>query len=167
MIIKYTNFSNGVHSFKLSESVKKLNLEEMFFGDVDLDVKMDKSSHQIVLDCDLIVKCRFDCDRCGIETEKELNNHFQISYLFSKEKVETDEYNLKFLSPEEDKIDLHEDVFEYANLSVPLKKLCSEDCKGLCPRCGKDLNKSKCNCKTEPMNDVWAPLQALKGKFNN
>ena len=127
MIIKYTNFSNGVHEFRLSEPVKKLGLEEMFIGNVDLDVKMDKSSHQIVLDCDLTTSYKFNCDRCDNETVQELKNHFQISYMFAKEKMESDDFNFKVLSPEQDKIDLTEDVFEYAELSLPLKKLCSED----------------------------------------
>jgi uncharacterized protein len=167
MIIKYTNFSNGVHEFRLSETVKRLGLDEMFLGDADLDVKMDKSSHQIVLDCDLTVKIKFECDRCDNKTEQELKNHFQISYIFASEKIESDDFNLKILSPEEDKIDLREDVFEYAELSVPLKKLCNEDCKGLCSSCGKDLNTGPCSCEKMKDTDIWKPLQNLKEKFNN
>ncbi|MCX6168019.1 MAG: hypothetical protein NTX65_01665 [Ignavibacteriales bacterium] len=55
MIIKYTTFSDGIHNFQLSAPVKKLGLEELFFGNVEVDCKMDKSHHQIVLDCDLLV----------------------------------------------------------------------------------------------------------------
>lgn len=167
MIIKYTNFSNGVHNFRLTGPVKKLGLEEMFFGNVDLDVKMDKSSHQIVLDCDLTVSFKFNCDRCNTETLRELKNHFQISYMFSKEKMENEDYNFKIISPDQDKIDLTDDVFEYLNLAIPLKKLCNDECKGLCTRCGKDLNFGTCNCEIKPDNDIWAPLQKLKENFNN
>lgn len=167
MIIKYTNFSDGIHTFKMTKSAQKLGLEDLFFGDVEVDIKMDKSIHQIVLDCDLLVHAKIECDRCTEEVEKDYNIHFLLSYLFSKKPEQTDDLNLKILSLDQDKIDISKDVFEYAELSLPLKKLCKEDCKGLCLKCGKNLNYGSCDCTIEKNNDVWAPLQQLKEKFNN
>lgn len=192
MIIKYTNFLDGIHEFQFSEPVKNLRfpesarslrssagilrkspsdlrespsdlplLEAEFFGDVDVKCKMDKSAHQIVLDCDILVHSKMICDRCAIEYETNLTNHFQISYLFSQGIIDSDEYNVKYISPEEDKINIKNDVYEYVELSIPLKKLCKEDCKGLCPHCGKNLNEEKCNCKDEITHDVWEPLKKL------
>lgn len=167
MIIKYTNFSDGIHNFQLSEPVKNFGLEELFFGNVDVNCRMDKSPHQIVLACDLTVHSKLICDRCASEFETNLTSQFQISYLFSREKIESDDFNVKYLSPDQEKINIKEDVFEYAELSIPLKKLCMEECQGLCSHCGINLNELKCNCKNEIINDVWEPLQKLKGKFNN
>ncbi|MFA7228969.1 MAG: hypothetical protein WC061_08035, partial [Melioribacteraceae bacterium] len=67
MIIKYTNFSDGIHSFHISEPVKNLGLDELFNGNIEIDCKMDKAPHQIVLDCDLSVHSRLICDRCAVE----------------------------------------------------------------------------------------------------
>jgi len=167
MLIKYTNFSDGIHKFSLSAPVRNLGIEELFFGNAVVDCKMDKSPHQIVLDCDLLLHAKMICDRCAKEFKSKLTNHFQISYLFSRELHESDDYNLKYLSPEQDKINLKDDVYEYAKLCVPMKRLCRDDCKGLCPHCGKDLNEGNCNCKEETIHDVWEPLKKLKGKFNN
>lgn len=167
MFIKYTNYSDGIHEFDLSESTQKLGLDEMFFGNANVRIRMDKSIHQIVLDCNLKVHAHIECDRCADTIDKEFTNHFVLSYLFSKNNPKTDDYNLKFLTPENDKIDITEDVFEYSELSIPLKKLCKDDCKGLCPKCGKNLNYETCNCKKEESNEIWAPLQILKEKFNN
>lgn len=167
MIIKYTNFSDGVHQFKLIESARKLGLEESFFGDVELDCKMDKSPHQIVLSCDLTVHTNFDCDRCGDAFSRDYYNRFQISYMFAKGKDEGDNFNFKILTPDHDKINLKDDVYEYAELAVPMKKLCTDDCKGLCPKCGINLNYEHCSCSTEKVKDIWVPLQQLKEKFNN
>jgi uncharacterized protein len=167
MIIKYTNFSDGIYKFKLSEPVKHLGLENLFFGNVEVDCKMDKSPHQIVLDCNLLLHSRMICDRCDNEFETDLKSNFQISYLISKEHVESDEYNIKFISPENDKINIRDEVFEYAELAIPLKRLCKEDCKGLCPHCGKNLNEEHCDCKNEIIPDIWEPLKKLKDKFNN
>lgn len=154
MIVKYTNFSDGIHQFALTESAKKLELAAPFFGNVEINCKMDKSPHQIVLDCDLLLHSKLICDRCAQEFESDLTNHFQISYLFSKESQKVDDFNFKFLSPDQNKIDITEDVFEYADLSIPMKKLCCDDCKGLCPTCGTNLNVKKCSCKKEIIQDV-------------
>ncbi len=167
MIIKYTNFSDGLHEFKLFESSKKLGLEDFFFGDVEVDFKMDKSPHQIILNCNLKAQTKYDCDRCAAETIKEVNNHFLLSFMFTKDKQESDDFNFKMLSPEEDKIDISSDIYEYAELALPMKKLCDEECKGLCPKCGVNLNEKPCDCDLTLKNDIWAPLQSLKNKFNN
>jgi uncharacterized protein len=47
-----------------------------------------------------------------------------------------------------------------------MKKLCSEDCKGLCPSCGKNLNDGPCNCAEEIIDPRWELLQKLKTKNN-
>ena len=59
MIIKYTNYADGIHYVELSKSAAKLGLEEPFNGKVLLNCKMDKSHSQIVLDCDVMVNGKF------------------------------------------------------------------------------------------------------------
>lgn len=167
MFIKYTNYSDGVHELILSEPTQKLGLDDSFFGNADVKIKMDKSIHQIILDCDLTIHAHIECDRCTEKVDREFTNHFVLSYLFAKSNQKTDDYNLKFLTTENDKIDISEDVFEYSELSIPLKKLCKDDCRGLCSKCGKNLNYETCTCDKEETNDIWAPLQILKEKFNN
>lgn len=167
MVIKYTNYSDGVHYIELKKSAEKLNLGEPFTGTVLLNCKMDKSISQIVFDCDLSVTANLTCDRCTKEFNSELNSKFQIIYLFSKENVDEEELNVHYLSPETDKIDLSADTIEYSKLSIPLKVLCDENCKGLCPRCGTDLNETTCDCEKENSNPIWDQLQKLKDRTNN
>jgi uncharacterized protein len=61
---------------------------------------------------------------------------------------------------------LLEDVLrEQVLLAVPLKLLCREDCKGLCPHCGKRLNLEKCSC-TDPLEDPrWSALKEIRNKL--
>ncbi|HOI30008.1 MAG TPA: DUF177 domain-containing protein [Melioribacteraceae bacterium] len=162
MIIKYTNFSDGIHKLEFDEPVEKVGLENLFFGNVLVDCRMDKSQHQIVLNCEATVNSRFLCDRCNSEYESKINTVFQLSYIFSKSIQQSDDFNVKYLSPEQDKIDISKDVYEYTEIAIPMKKLCSEECKGLCPVCGKNLNLKKCNCHIEINNDIWEPLKKLK-----
>ena len=167
MIIKYTNFSDGVHHFNLTDKVENLGLENLFFGDVAVDCKMDKSPHQIVLNCNITAKSKLVCDRCASEFDAEMKSSFMLSFIFTKESEKSEDLNFRFLPPDQDRIDISEDVYEYAELAVPMKKLCSEECKGLCPKCGTNLNENKCDCKTEIENDIWTPLKNLKDQFKN
>jgi uncharacterized protein len=61
---------------------------------------------------------------------------------------------------EESGLSLEDVVREQVLLSLPSRTLCKEDCKGLCPRCGQNLNQQTCNCK--PAADAkWNALAAL------
>lgn len=50
-------------------------------------------------------------------------------------------------------------------LAVPMQPLCREECRGLCPQCGKNLNQGDCACPSRPIDDRWQRLQDLKQKF--
>ena len=164
IIIKHTNYEIGVHYFEFAESVNSLGLEEPLIGDLKLKCRMDKSFSQIVFDCNLEVAANLECDRCTGEYDSVLKNEFEIVYLFSDESIEDDELNVHYLAPEADKIDLTPDVVEIAKLSIPMKNLCDEDCKGLCPKCGADLNETNCDCDKENINPIWDKLKELKNK---
>lgn len=59
-----------------------------------------------------------------------------------------------------------EDVLrEQVLLSLPARTLCREDCKGLCPRCGRDLNSETCDCDTAPADPRWAALSDLASRI--
>lgn len=162
MIIKYTNYADGIHFIELSKSSEMLDLDEPFYGEVLLNCKMDKSQRQIVLLCDVTLNTEFICDRCAVEFKQDLKTHFQSIYLFGKREDDTANPDIYFLTPDIDKIELNSDVKEYANLSIPLKVLCREDCKGLCSKCGINLNEASCDCETSEGDPRWAALNKLK-----
>ncbi|HTV06971.1 MAG TPA: DUF177 domain-containing protein [Acidobacteriaceae bacterium] len=61
---------------------------------------------------------------------------------------------------------LLEDVLrEQVLLSLPTRTLCREDCKGLCPRCGRDLNTEQCTCEAAPADPRWSALSDLAGRL--
>lgn len=59
-------------------------------------------------------------------------------------------------------LDLGSLVREELVLSVPAWPVCRPDCRGLCPRCGADLNESVCTCAREESDPRWAALRALR-----
>lgn len=58
-------------------------------------------------------------------------------------------------------IDLESVVHEAVVLAEPMRVLCSPDCKGLCPQCGKDLNEGSCGCVVDEQDPRLAPLAKL------
>lgn len=98
------------------------------------------------------------CSRCG-----EL---FSVSISFGTERPvarrltgdDDDEY---IIADEDGYVDLDEVFLEELLLQLPTKLLCKENCKGLCPKCGVDLNKSSCSCSHKEIDPRLEVLKAL------
>ncbi|MDA1127440.1 MAG: DUF177 domain-containing protein [Chloroflexi bacterium] len=58
-------------------------------------------------------------------------------------------------------LDMGEVVRQYILTGLPIKPLCSEECRGLCPECGSDLNEEKCKCEAVLMDPRWGALAEL------
>jgi uncharacterized protein len=167
MIIKIANLSLGEHYFDFLEKVEDIQLNEPFIGKISTKVSLNKLSDQIIADVNSKLLAEFECDRCTCKFESTITSNYKMVYLMKNNESESDDINVTFINRDADKISLDNDVREFAILAIPMKKLCKEDCKGLCPRCGVDLNFEKCNCQKEEINPVWLPLIENKDKLNN
>ena len=111
-----------------------------------------------VLDLELTARSTLDavCDRCGKEFLQDKEIPFACLLAEQLENGENDEIVLL----EDGKVDLGDLARTAFILGMDTKTLCSEDCKGLCPRCGADLNLGPCSCKkeTDPRLAVLAKL---------
>jgi uncharacterized protein len=72
------------------------------------------------------------------------------------------------LAADEEAIALDEEVRQLILLDVPLKHLCREDCRGICPGCGVDLNAAECTCTKAEIDPRWAKLsEVFRGNIDN
>ena len=166
MIIKISDLSDGEHKFVFENKVEELDLDKPFYGKYKSSLILNKLHDQLILSVASNFKVKYECDRCGTEFKSSLKSDYKMVYLMNEAAVETDAINICYLSRVADKIDAKKDIREFAVLSVPMKTLCKEDCKGLCSKCGSDLNNEKCKCITEEINPRWKPLMDLKDKLN-
>jgi uncharacterized protein len=166
MIIKISNLRDGEHEFVSENKVEELDLDKPFYGKYKSSFTLNKLHDQLILSVTSSFKVKYECDRCGKSFNSSLKSDYKMVYLMNEAATETDSINVSYLSRIADKIDTKNDIREFALLSVPMKKLCKEDCKGLCPKCGSDLNKEKCRCITEEIDPRWKPLMDLKDKLN-
>ena len=64
-------------------------------------------------------------------------------------------------------LDIDDQIYEQMEMEFPLRFLCHDDCKGLCQKCGKNLNEGECSCQKREIDPRLAPLQKLLDEMNN
>lgn len=165
MKIKISNLSDGSHHLRFIEPITTVGLEIPFEGNVEVNVELKKAHNQIILDSAVLIDAKFECDRCTASFNRTLSTNYKMVYLLGVEPVESESDNIIYLSYETDMIDISNDVRDFSLLSLPMKRLCSEDCKGLCYKCGKNLNEGDCSCIKEETDTRWLPLIELKNKL--
>lgn len=97
------------------------------------------------------------CDRCGVETVHSFTLPFERSLAVSIEAEESD----TIIAVPDMKLCVDELVFSEVYMDLPSKHLCSEDCKGLCFKCGKNLNEGKCGCPEKEIDPRLSKLAEL------
>ncbi|HEY6090436.1 MAG TPA: DUF177 domain-containing protein [Gemmatimonadales bacterium] len=105
-----------------------------------------------------------ECRRCLVPVATPLS--LEIGALFSQDPEAQDDPDAYPVAPDATEVDVTPAIREELFLAAPRYVLCREDCKGLCPQCGKDLNAGPCGCA--PRADArWQPLMALKDKLRS
>jgi uncharacterized protein len=110
------------------------------------------------------------CARCLDPVKHSLKGEFDL--LFRPLGTDADASERAISTPETE-IGYYQDgglvledvVREQVFLSLPARSLCGEDCKGLCPRCGKNLNSETCACDTAPVDPRWSALSGLASRM--
>jgi uncharacterized protein len=167
MKIQIAGLSEGIHNFRFREPVAEVGLGEEFHGDVEVDVMLEKSGKQLYVKAGVQTRGEFSCDRCTAPFPLPLNADFQMYYVWDPRGAELlDHAEAQVIPPGLPVIDLADDIRQTVLLSVPLKLLCKADCKGLCPRCGADLNTETCTCPPETMDARWETLRGLRADEN-
>ena len=101
------------------------------------------------------------CDRCANDFDREI--HFPIEVVLVTEMANEENEDEWVFPLEGDSADLDDIVRTVFVLNLDSKLLCKEDCKGLCCRCGKNLNDGPCNCQKE-LDPRFAALKQLLDK---
>src|SRR3984893_16125199 len=112
-----------------------------------------------------------DCARCLEPALQKVNRKFDLLYRplgsdagRSELSVTTAEAEIGYYEGEG--LLLEDALREQVLLELPLKAICREDCKGLCPHCGKNLNEIQCSCVDEVEDPRWSALKEIRDKLN-
>ena len=114
---------------------------------------------------------RLPCSRCLKEYETALKSRFELTYVrwrpdfqedWQPDEIEISAADIGLVYFEGEDINLLDGIQEQVILALPVRMLCSENCKGLCADCGKDLNAGDCGCSRRPADNRFAVLKNLK-----
>lgn len=153
----------GAETFLLSESFPPLQMgSEQYIFRIPLDVKLDvvNVGKSLLVKGSLRSEIIANCSRCLKGFPFPLEFEFEDEWI-SVELV-SQELEDSVLIFEKDEIFIDERILEHVLLHLPMKFLCSEDCKGLCLKCGADLNLNPCNCS----NEEFDPRMEILSKWN-
>jgi len=105
------------------------------------------------------------CRRCLAPVHRPVGA--DIGLLFTEDQSAADDPSVVVITPRSRTLDLAPALREELIFAVPEFVLCREDCRGLCPRCGADLNQGPCGCGPEAPDPRWAGLAELKQKLES
>ncbi len=145
---------------------------------IDIESKIDvlmsiyKAGSHFVVDGKMEGVLLLSCDRCLERFSYPISSPFkvyleQMPDLIDMEEVELSEEDLDIEYIQGEELELNDLLREQIFLSIPFKNLCSEQCKGLCPVCGENLNIRDCGCSRSNGHPAFQKLAALKGKLRS
>lgn len=100
------------------------------------------------------------CSRCLKQIDTTLEATIDSYYLINPPETQDEEINEFEILPEDHNIPLGDIIKDTMIVDAPPKPLCDDECKGLCPKCGANLNETTCECKDAP--DESNPFSVLK-----
>lgn len=106
------------------------------------------------LEAEITFEFDASCDRCGTRTAKRHTLKVSKSLATSIDGEESD----TIITVPDMKLNLDELIYAETVSNLPMKHLCDENCKGICSKCGKNLNEGECGC---PKKEIDPRLEAL------
>jgi uncharacterized protein len=134
---------------------------------ISVDLTIQKSGEEFFCQARVVGQVVLECARCLAEFSDQLSGGTNFIVTDDKARVtgkvaeDQEEY---ILMTADQAADLSDVVRQEMLLAMPMKPVCDENCKGLCPHCGTNLNEASCNCQVKPTDSRW---QGLKDLLNN
>jgi uncharacterized protein len=135
-------------------------------GTLRVHLAISRYGNEVLVRGEIALEVGLECSRClgffSAALESELERYLEEGAGGNDEEGDLTEEEIDIEPLEKGVIDLREMIAEQIHLSLPVKPVCKEDCRGLCPRCGVDLNKETCSCDGGETDPRWEVLKQLK-----
>jgi uncharacterized protein len=170
MEIKVSEIGNEGLSLSLSKEPSWLvNVPDIVLGkegmrissDYEIDLYISKVLNEIHVRGTVSFSIDSLCARCLDRVESNLKPEINLTLLPNRSEIEEDE-TADYESYDGNEIDLSRHLREIIAMSVPVKVLCGEHCRGLCQYCGINLNSATCSCEDGWLDPRLAALRNVK-----
>jgi uncharacterized protein len=154
----FRSFPSGISQKKCEEVPDpgvKITDDSVIKPPISLQLDINRKEDEILLAGKVNAIIEIPCSRCLETFPQALETPLTLILRFSNtsEPQDMDEDDVMFLNPKQPIFDLDPRVIELLALEVPIKPLCREECRGICPQCGKNINFEKCICTQKVMNN--------------
>jgi len=157
----------------LEESVETLDIKpgDFTFGNrVHVVCRVRQDGDFARVQGEVTVPASLECARCLEQYSQDIIGTFSLvarrlrkgESIPAEPEDEEVEDDLIFVEFDEDSIDITDFIHDALLLAVPLKSICRESCRGLCPICGSNLNNGDCGCSKKNVDPRWQSLTELK-----
>jgi len=138
-------------------------------------VEEHHGKHQVIKDIRLngsvATSIELACARCLEPVVQDVDRSFELLYRplgsdAGKEEMSVTAIDAEIGYYQGNGLQLEDTLREQVILALPLRALCREDCRGLCPQCGANLNAEQCSCAVAVQDPRWEALKDLRDKLN-
>ncbi len=140
-------------------------IEGVTFRDViRLKVHLQKVKEEYLLHGLVTAPVDVECSRCLEMYESDLVAEMDVVIKTAEAKpmpASDRAEDCIYLKQNEHIVDLTDMVRQALTLALPMKPVCNEECKGLCPNCGVNLNEETCDCSPDEIDERWDGLRNL------
>jgi uncharacterized protein len=161
--IRTTKDRNWLHSIFGDVGENDFALDE-----IHIACNVKKLQQSVLLNGTIETVIYLACSRCLETATLPVSVPFRYtlvpaaSHEERREEVELTAEDLEYGYYEGETVDCDPLIYEQIVLQIPMKILCMEDCRGLCPDCGTNLNLGTCNCSADRVDERLAVLKKLK-----
>lgn len=169
IVLDLAGLDEGRSIIDFAVTAEALDLEDAYFrfpSPFEVDLEVNRSLHSISVKARVGFVLQGECCRCVGSTEKRMTTEFD--FLIQHKQATLDELeamgeddDVFLVDPGKHELDLTARVREAAALELPMRVYCRDDCRGLCPQCGQNLNDKDCQCVEARVDPRWESLAKL------
>jgi uncharacterized protein len=161
MKVNIQKLSEGLHEISEELSAADLGLSEQvnITGKLNINAFVDKFEESFRVRLNIKADMIEQCDKCLEEFDSHFDESGEQIYQVGESDYEDDDIELLPYNTRE--LDLSNLINEVFLINRPIQNICKEDCRGLCPECGKKLNEATCNCRNERIDPRLEKLKSL------
>lgn len=173
MQIKVEKLTEKGEPFARVYAPDELPLEDEYarlVSDVRVEGRASRKGEEVRVAGSIDTSVELRCDRClspipfPIKLDFAANLVAATNSFSAGEAIELQSEDLERSFYDGESVDLDDLVREQVLLALPARQLCRDDCKGLCPVCGLDLNAQSCDCPGQELDPRWSALKEIKDR---
>ncbi|TKJ42483.1 hypothetical protein CEE37_02015 [candidate division LCP-89 bacterium B3_LCP] len=137
---------------------------ETFPDDLSIRATVNREGNSLRLLIDAELTGCFNCDRCGAPLKNQYHCREEFFFMFEEDDHSLEDHESGIIPRGALELDISQEIRDTIILTLPYQHFCTEDCRGICPKCGVDLNKKECKCQHDNVEPRWEALKELKKK---